>query len=709
MMRRLDPATRTARIMRRRRRGEPGGARARGGRGRGPWRLRRGDPAALPGRPADARRAQGDRLPAVAADRCGAAACTPGRSTISPRIFERIAYGGAPADAEQAAAARDGWDAVLTHGGAPVRPRVAKVIAFTLIGARDAGHGGQRAHAPLGWAESSSYATASDGLAGYAALLMKSGHPVSRLRTPPWHADLDPRATVVMLDPNVVLAKDVAALRSFVEAGGRLIAGGTRPGSVAERAAGRRPDWTAKAPSGARTARPRPRDGRRAVRRDRRRRRIHAGRLALCPSSARPHQALATVVNLGAGRIVLLADSSPLQNHLLAQADNARSVLRSPARRAARSASRRRRTAMARPADSRRCRPAGNGRWSGSCLPRCVAVAARIRRLGPPSHAGRAPAAAARPRRRARLRARPDRAPRPGRRAGPGAGARRSSCAAPACRTAPTRRRSAPPASGSASTRTRSARSPRRRSHDADVLAAGRALAKLSGSVRVNDLIERVQAEVGKVVVGQDEVVELMLSALVLGGHVLLQGVPGVAKSLLANAFARTVGGSYRRVQFTPDMLPSDLTGTMTLRGASSRSGPARCSRTSCSPTRSTARRRRRSRRCSRRCRSVRSRSTGSRIRCPTRSSSSRRRTRSSTRAPIRSPRPSSTASCSRPRSAIRTRQQERAVLGLDRHGVASPSLERCAGARCRRAHERPVARRRDDRRPTRSPATSSR
>jgi MoxR-like ATPase len=82
----------------------------------------------------------------------------------------------------------------------------------------------------------------------------------------------------------------------------------------------------------------------------------------------------------------------------------------------------------------------------------------------------------------------------------------------------------------------------------------------------MNDLRERVHAEIGKVVVGQGEVVDLMLTAVVLGGHVLLQGVPGVAKSLLANAFARTVAGSYHRVQFTPDMLPSDLTGTMTLR-----------------------------------------------------------------------------------------------------------------------------------------------
>ncbi len=83
----------------------------------------------------------------------------------------------------------------------------------------------------------------------------------------------------------------------------------------------------------------------------------------------------------------------------------------------------------------------------------------------------------------------------------------------------------------------------------------------------MNELIERLRAELRHVIVGQDETIELMLSALVLGGHVLLQGVPGVAKSLLANAFARTMGGEYRRVQFTPDMLPSDLTGTMTLRG----------------------------------------------------------------------------------------------------------------------------------------------
>ncbi|MFL5830231.1 MAG: AAA family ATPase [Solirubrobacteraceae bacterium] len=82
----------------------------------------------------------------------------------------------------------------------------------------------------------------------------------------------------------------------------------------------------------------------------------------------------------------------------------------------------------------------------------------------------------------------------------------------------------------------------------------------------MNDLRERVLGQLRHVVIGQDDVAELMLSAVVLGGHVLLQGVPGVAKSLLANAFARTLDADYRRVQFTPDMLPSDLTGTMTLR-----------------------------------------------------------------------------------------------------------------------------------------------
>jgi MoxR-like ATPase len=82
----------------------------------------------------------------------------------------------------------------------------------------------------------------------------------------------------------------------------------------------------------------------------------------------------------------------------------------------------------------------------------------------------------------------------------------------------------------------------------------------------VRELRERVIREVRKVVVGQEYVVDVLLAATAVGGHVLLEGVPGVAKTLVANAFARSLGVQFRRVQFTPDMLPSDLTGTMTLR-----------------------------------------------------------------------------------------------------------------------------------------------
>jgi MoxR-like ATPase len=80
-------------------------------------------------------------------------------------------------------------------------------------------------------------------------------------------------------------------------------------------------------------------------------------------------------------------------------------------------------------------------------------------------------------------------------------------------------------------------------------------------------LRDRVVAEVAKVAVGQEGTVERILCALLVGGHVLLEGVPGVAKTLVANAVARALALEFRRVQFTPDMLPSDLLGTLTLHG----------------------------------------------------------------------------------------------------------------------------------------------
>jgi MoxR-like ATPase len=85
-------------------------------------------------------------------------------------------------------------------------------------------------------------------------------------------------------------------------------------------------------------------------------------------------------------------------------------------------------------------------------------------------------------------------------------------------------------------------------------------LRELAG--RMRGLRDRVLAEVGKVVVGMDAVTHRLLIALLGGGHVLLEGVPGVAKTTLSRAFARVLGIQYQRIQFTPDLLPSDVTGT---------------------------------------------------------------------------------------------------------------------------------------------------
>jgi MoxR-like ATPase len=82
----------------------------------------------------------------------------------------------------------------------------------------------------------------------------------------------------------------------------------------------------------------------------------------------------------------------------------------------------------------------------------------------------------------------------------------------------------------------------------------------------VKNVYERVRAEVAAVVVGQDDALAQLLGALACGGHVLIEGPPGVAKTLLARSVARALGLEFARVQFTPDMLPSDLTGTMVLR-----------------------------------------------------------------------------------------------------------------------------------------------
>ncbi|HHH10910.1 MAG TPA: MoxR family ATPase [Sorangium sp.] len=77
--------------------------------------------------------------------------------------------------------------------------------------------------------------------------------------------------------------------------------------------------------------------------------------------------------------------------------------------------------------------------------------------------------------------------------------------------------------------------------------------------------IDAVRKEVARVFIGQTDIVDHMLVALLAGGHVLLEGVPGVAKTTLAKAFASALGASMRRIQFTPDLLPADITGTYVL------------------------------------------------------------------------------------------------------------------------------------------------
>ena len=117
------------------------------------------------------------------------------------------------------------------------------------------------------------------------------------------------------------------------------------------------------------------------------------------------------------------------------------------------------------------------------------------------------------------------------------------------------------------------------------------------------ELLEQALFEIKRVIAGQDAMLERVLVCLLAGGHLLIEGVPGLAKTLTIKTTAQVLGGSFQRIQFTPDLVPSDLVGTRIFRpelGATSTPSSARSSATSCSRTRSTARRRRCSRRCSR-------------------------------------------------------------------------------------------------------------
>jgi MoxR-like ATPase len=78
----------------------------------------------------------------------------------------------------------------------------------------------------------------------------------------------------------------------------------------------------------------------------------------------------------------------------------------------------------------------------------------------------------------------------------------------------------------------------------------------------VNEIMARARAEVAKVIIGQDRVVDFCLIAIFTGNHILIEGVPGVAKTLLVRTLAKVLRTDFSRIQFTPDLMPSDITGT---------------------------------------------------------------------------------------------------------------------------------------------------
>ncbi len=79
----------------------------------------------------------------------------------------------------------------------------------------------------------------------------------------------------------------------------------------------------------------------------------------------------------------------------------------------------------------------------------------------------------------------------------------------------------------------------------------------------VRDIAEDVLSEVSRVIIGYGNILHYLFIALLVNGHVLLEGVPGLAKTVTAKTFADALGISFKRIQFTPDLLPSDITGSM--------------------------------------------------------------------------------------------------------------------------------------------------
>ncbi|RYZ99804.1 MAG: AAA family ATPase, partial [Sphingobacteriaceae bacterium] len=79
---------------------------------------------------------------------------------------------------------------------------------------------------------------------------------------------------------------------------------------------------------------------------------------------------------------------------------------------------------------------------------------------------------------------------------------------------------------------------------------------------RLNSAVEQIKATLAKIIVGQQQTIELIIAGILADGHILIEGVPGVAKTLTAKLVAKAINAKYSRIQFTPDLMPSDILGT---------------------------------------------------------------------------------------------------------------------------------------------------
>ena len=92
---------------------------------------------------------------------------------------------------------------------------------------------------------------------------------------------------------------------------------------------------------------------------------------------------------------------------------------------------------------------------------------------------------------------------------------------------------------------------------------AQQAAERLTSSARLHEVVSSIRGEIGRVIVGQHELIDRLLVALFTNNHALIEGVPGLAKTLTVQSLAQSLDASFSRVQFTPDLLPADITGTL--------------------------------------------------------------------------------------------------------------------------------------------------